>query len=56
MDKKCSICGNIYKNQVFKGGYICADCLTLIKSVDLPLLHAEEDTLDYKHFANANKK
>lgn len=28
----CSLCGNIYHNIVFKGGYVCEDCIDLIKS------------------------
>lgn len=27
----CSICGNIYHNTVFKGGYVCEDCIRYIK-------------------------
>lgn len=28
----CSLCGHLYKNFAFKGGYICEDCLESIKS------------------------
>jgi len=38
MDKKCSLCGNIYKNRVFRGGFICADCADFIKNIDVTLL------------------
>ena len=34
MEKNCSLCGNIYHNTVFKGGYVCEDCLSFIKSID----------------------
>ncbi len=27
----CSVCGQLYNNFVFKGGYICEDCLDSIK-------------------------
>lgn len=30
-NKNCSLCGNIYHNVIFKGGYICEDCITYIK-------------------------
>jgi hypothetical protein len=33
MDKSCSICGNIFHNTVFKGGYVCEDCVAYIKSI-----------------------
>lgn len=38
MDKKCSICGNIYKNRTFRGGFICKDCVDYIKRIDLSQL------------------
>ncbi len=31
----CSICGNIYHNTTFRGGYVCEDCIQYIKSLDL---------------------
>ena len=49
MDKKCSLCGNIYKNRVFKGGYICADCRTLIKEIDVQVLTLNESKRPYKN-------
>ena len=27
MKNYCSLCGNIYHNTIFKGGYICEDCI-----------------------------
>lgn len=27
----CSLCGQLYQNFAFKGGYICEDCLGSIK-------------------------
>lgn len=27
----CSLCGQLYNNFAFKGGYICEDCLDAIK-------------------------
>lgn len=27
----CSLCGNIYHNTIFKGGYVCEDCIDYIK-------------------------
>ena len=35
MNKNCTLCGNIYYNTVFKGGYVCEDCIAYIKQVDL---------------------
>ena len=29
---RCSLCGNIFNNIVFKGGYVCEDCIDFIKS------------------------
>ncbi len=29
----CSLCGRFYNNFVFKGGYICEDCLDSIKDL-----------------------
>lgn len=37
----CSLCGRFYNNFVFKGGYICEDCLDSIK--DLPSEEKKED-------------
>ncbi len=31
MKNYCSLCGNIYHNTVFKGGYVCEDCLAYVK-------------------------
>lgn len=28
----CSLCGGIYRNIAFKGGYICEDCVEYLKS------------------------
>lgn len=30
----CSLCGQLYNNFAFKGGYICEDCLDVIKDRD----------------------
>ncbi len=30
----CSLCGQYYNNFVFKGGYICEDCLDSIKALN----------------------
>ena len=49
MDKKCSLCGNIYKNQVFRGGFICADCRDLIKRIDIASLTIQESINTYKN-------
>lgn len=38
MDKKCSICGNIYKNRAFRGGFVCKDCVDDIKKIDFSQL------------------
>jgi len=35
MERNCSLCGNIYHNTVFKGGYVCEDCLQFIKTTDM---------------------
>ena len=35
MNKRCTICGNILHNTIFKGGYICEDCIKLVKSLPL---------------------
>lgn len=35
MEKNCSLCGNIYHNTTFRGGYICEDCLNYIKTMDI---------------------
>ncbi len=32
----CSLCGRMYHNFAFKGGYICEDCLQSIKRSDAP--------------------
>ncbi|MBO4235809.1 MAG: hypothetical protein J5928_05190 [Firmicutes bacterium] len=48
MDKKCSLCGNIYKNQVFRGGFICADCAEYIKRIDVATLTIKESANLYK--------
>ncbi|MCI9596005.1 MAG: hypothetical protein HFE75_01665 [Firmicutes bacterium] len=37
----CSLCGQFYNNFVFKGGYICEDCLDSIK--DLSTDEEKED-------------
>lgn len=29
----CSLCGRFYNNFVFKGGYICEDCLDSIRDL-----------------------
>ncbi|MBQ1407201.1 MAG: hypothetical protein IIY88_03610 [Eubacterium sp.] len=34
MNQTCSICGNIYKNIAFRGGFICADCREFIRELD----------------------
>ncbi|MGF6376191.1 hypothetical protein M2140_001262 [Clostridiales Family XIII bacterium PM5-7] len=31
MEKNCSLCGNIYHNTVFRGGFVCEDCIKYIK-------------------------
>lgn len=42
MDKKCSLCGNIYKNRVFRGGFICEDCMASIRAINFDeLLHEQ---------------
>lgn len=33
-EHSCSICGNLYHNFAFKGGYICESCLTSFKELD----------------------
>ncbi len=33
MKKNCSLCGNIYHNTVFKGGYVCEDCIKFVKHI-----------------------
>lgn len=30
-EKSCSLCGQLYSNFAFKGGYICESCLQSIK-------------------------
>jgi hypothetical protein len=35
MERNCSLCGNIYHNTVFKGGYVCEDCLQFIRTANL---------------------
>ena len=35
MKYRCTICGHIYHNTIFKGGYVCEDCVNYIKSLDL---------------------
>lgn len=30
----CSLCGNVYHNTIFKGGYVCEDCVKYIKHND----------------------
>ena len=47
MDKKCSLCGNIYKNRIFRGGYICADCADFIKNMDIASLMLNEQLRVY---------
>lgn len=37
----CSLCGQLYNNFVFKGGYICEDCLESIKDETDPSIHEE---------------
>lgn len=32
--RACSLCGQLYHNFAFKGGYICEDCLDSIKGQD----------------------
>ncbi|HIV79640.1 MAG TPA: hypothetical protein IAB13_01520 [Candidatus Avanaerovorax faecigallinarum] len=34
MKKNCSLCGNIYHNTTFRGGFICEDCLNYIKETE----------------------
>lgn len=34
MRKNCSLCGNIYHNTVFRGGFICEDCLNYIRETE----------------------
>lgn len=29
----CTICGNTYDNIAFKGGYICEDCVSILKRI-----------------------
>ncbi len=29
--KQCSLCGGIYHNIVFRGGFVCEDCIDLIR-------------------------
>lgn len=36
MSEFCSLCGNIHNNQNFKSGVICSDCLSVIRSLNLP--------------------
>ena len=31
MEKTCSLCGNRYRNTVFKCGFVCEDCIRYIK-------------------------
>ncbi len=33
-ESACSLCGRLYHNFSFKGGYICEDCLNSIKEQD----------------------
>ena len=40
----CSLCGQLYNNFSFKGGYICEDCLNAIKDQDQSPDKPEEDT------------
>ena len=51
MGNNCSICGNIYHNIVFRGGFICEDCRDYIKIVDTddlrgPILPGEQMSED----------
>ena len=43
MQKNCSLCGNIYHNTTFRGGYVCEDCVNYIKS--LPKAIVEQDLI-----------
>ncbi len=29
--KQCSLCGGIYHNIAFRGGYVCEDCVNYLK-------------------------
>ena len=31
--KGCTICGNIYQNRTFRGGYICEDCVIFVREM-----------------------
>ncbi|WP_409336879.1 hypothetical protein [Eubacterium sp. F2] len=35
MSEFCSLCGNLNGNQTFKGGVICRDCLSVVRSMHL---------------------
>lgn len=35
MSDFCSLCGNINGNRTFKGGVICRDCLSIVRSMHL---------------------
>lgn len=35
MSDFCSLCGNMNRNRTFKGGVICADCLSLIQGLNI---------------------
>ncbi len=30
----CSLCGHVFHNTIFKGGYVCEDCVKYIKHSD----------------------
>lgn len=45
----CSLCGQLYHNFAFKGGYICEDCLDSIKEQDAPP-QAQQKTLNYEGY------
>lgn len=42
MKKNCSLCGNIYHNTTFRGGFICEDCLRYIKETEFVYLTSRD--------------
>ena len=55
MNHPCSICGNIYKNVAFRGGFICADCRDFIRKLNCKpvtfsdsLSVAEDNSVTYR--------
>ena len=60
MIKNCSICGNLYHNITFRGGYICEDCVNYIKKVSLENLPepplVREDGAIYDNVENHHLK